>query len=288
MAKLEAGSMPQQVYGAPFLAPPSTNRFPGLEVTCVPMSDLDAERERLYRALHAKDLEMIHKQLWELILTEDPRLHLVWSKHVLYVQRLPDELLDSTYFTTVICDSPELYKTATGFLLSYTSLIKYPSDLDVAKASGLITKEAEWRTWRSIRSSIVEELQGRNIHDRFEYGERRLGRMDTIFRLRLMGLSYFAPRSDYESYFEHHYTTFIALFALVSVALSAVQVINGITGVPAAVTVTAYRFSVASLLLLAGSCTILLVLGCISGTGWLSMRGGRKGEVAPARTKICC
>lgn len=89
--------MPQQVYGAPFLAPPSTNRFPGLEVTCVPMSDLDAERERLYRALHAKDLEMIHKQLWyagrpgnirplhhqrvlrrELILTEDPRLHLVW------------------------------------------------------------------------------------------------------------------------------------------------------------------------------------------------------------------
>ncbi|KAK0279577.1 hypothetical protein LTR35_000334 [Friedmanniomyces endolithicus] len=257
MAKLEAGSMSQQVYGAPFLAPPSTNRFPGLDVTCVPLSDLDAERERLYRALQAKDLEIIHKQLWEVILTEDPRLHLVWSKHVLYVQRLPDELLDWTYFTTVICDSPDLYKT---FLLSYTSLIKYPSDLDVAKASGLITKKAEWRSWRNIRSSILEELQGRDIHDRFEYGELRLGRVDTIFRLRLMGLSYFAPRSDYESYFEHHYTTLIALFALVSVALSAMQVINGITGVPAAVTVTAYRFSIASLLLLAGSCTILFVL----------------------------
>jgi hypothetical protein len=54
--------------------------------------------------------------------------------------------------------------------------------------------------------------------------------------------------------------TLVTLFALVSVALSAMQVMTSINGAPAAVSVTSYRFAIATLIALAGSCVALLVL----------------------------
>ncbi|KAK3658269.1 hypothetical protein LTR22_008970 [Elasticomyces elasticus] len=240
-------------------------------------AELSKERELLRQSLQSTALDKIHKQLWyagrignisplhhqrvlrrEVILTEYPRLHLVWSKRVIYVQRLPDELLSWTCYSTLVCGSQELHLAASGFLLSYTRLIEYPSDLDIAKASGLISKQVKWRAWQKFRYALIHNLTNRNIHDRFEYGELRLSRLDTIFRLRLLGLSYFSPHREYTDYFEHHYAALFALFALVSVALSAMQVISGIDGVPEAVTTTAYRFSVAALVGLASSCAILL------------------------------
>jgi hypothetical protein len=242
-------------------------------------SDLLEEQNRLQKVLHDDTLDSIHKQLWyagrkgnvsqlhhqkvirrDIILTERARLHLVWSDKTIYVKRLDDELLDWEYFSKVVCGNEVVYQAASGFLLSYARLIEYPSDLKIAKTLGLVNKDIEWKAWQSFRTSVLNHLAYRNIHDRYEYGELRLGRLDQICRMKFLGLSYFNVHRDYSSYFGDNYMTLVALFALVSVALSAMQVMTSVDSVPAAVSVTSYRFAIATLIALAGSCAALLVL----------------------------
>jgi len=238
-----------------------------------------SERERVQASLQHEDLEIMHKWLWyagrkgnisplhhqkvirrEIILTERAQLHLVWFGRTIYIQRLSDSLLDWTNFSEVVCQDARIYQMATGFLLSYARLIEYPSDLEVAQSSGLINKCVTWQSWQSFRTDVLHSVAMRDVHDRYEYGELRLERLNQIYRLKGLGLTYFNVYRDYSSYFGENYTTLIALFALVSVALSAMQVMASVDGVPEGATTTSYRFAVATLVALAGSCAVLLAL----------------------------
>lgn len=211
-------------------------------------------------------MELMHKQLWyagrignisalhrqrvlrrDVVLTERARLHLIWYDRTIYIKRLDDELLDWDYFSEVICGDEILYHAAAGFLLSYTYLIQYPSDLEIAKLSGLVNVTITWAAWQRFRSDVQQHLADRNIHDRYEYGELRLGRLNQIYRLKFLGLAYFTMYRDYSSYFGDNYMSLVALFAPVSVALSAMQVMTSVETVPDTVIRTSYRFSIATL-----------------------------------------
>lgn len=85
-------------------------------------------------------------------------------------------------------------------------------------------------------------------------------RLNQIYRMKCFGLAYFTIHRDYSSYFSGNYMTLVALFALVSVALSAMQVMAAYDGLPAVVAVTVYRFSIATLVALAVSCAVLFGL----------------------------
>jgi hypothetical protein len=258
---------------------------PPFELACqlvantITPSDLVEEQNRLQKVLHDDILESIHKQLWyagrkgnvsllhhqkvirrEIILTERARLHLIWFEKTIYVKRLDDELLNWEYFSRVVCGDEAVHRAACGFLLSYAHLIEYPSDLEVAKTHGLVNEKIAWKKWQTFRTSVLHHLTDRDVHDRYEYGELRLGRLNQICRMKYLGLSYFNVHRDYSSYFGDNYMTLVALFALVSVALSAMQVMTSVNGAPAAVSVTSYRFAIATLVALAGSCAALLVL----------------------------
>jgi hypothetical protein len=242
-------------------------------------NDLLEEQNRLLKVLHDDVLESLHKQLWyagrkgnisqlhhqkvihrNIILTERVQLHLVWSDKTIYVKRLDDELLDWEYFSKVVCSNEVVYRAASGFLLSYARLIEYPSDLELAKSHGLVNKDIDWKAWQTFRTSVLNQLVDRGVHDRYEYGELRLGRLNQICRMKFMALSYFNVHRDYSSYFGDNYMILVALFALVSVALSAMQVMTSIDIAPTAVAVTSYRFAIATLIALAGSCAALLLL----------------------------
>jgi hypothetical protein len=242
-------------------------------------SCVKGEHDRLYESLNEDDLDAMHEWLWyagrrgnisplhhqkvvrrEIILTERARLHLIWYGKTLYVKRLEDEILDWNYFSQVICSDERLYRMATGFLLSYARLIQYPSDLDIAQSAGLINKCITWQHWQNVRNELLQHLAGRNMHDRYEYGELRLGRLNQIYRMKGLGLAYFNVHRDYSSYFGENYTTLVALFALVSVALSAMQVITNMDGAPTGTTTGSYRFAIGTLAFLAWSCALLLSL----------------------------
>lgn len=241
--------------------------------------EIIVERERLKKVLCEETLERMHHRLWyagrkgnisplhhqkvihrEIILTERPKLHLVWYGKTIYIQRLDDELLNWDYFSGVVCGDNVTHQAATGFLLSYARLIEYPSDLDLAQDLGLINKSIYWSSWRQYRADVLHHLAGRNIHDRYEYGELRLSRLNQIYRLQGLGLNYFNVHREYSSYFGDNYMALIALFALVSVALAAMQVMTSVDSTPAEVAVTSYHFSIATLVALAGSCAALLAL----------------------------
>jgi len=243
-------------------------------------SSTTTERDQLLRTLRDEELESMHGGLWyagrkgnisplhhqrvlrrDIVLTEKARLHLTWFGTVIYVQRLPDELLNWTYFANVVSGDWVLHQAATRFLLSYARLVEYPSDLDIAQSCGLINKAISWRTWRDFRAEVLERVADRRqVHDRFEYGELRLGRLNQIYRIKGFGLSYFAVHREYSSYFGDNYMALVTLFALVSVALSAMQVMSSIDGISAAVATTSYRFAIATLLAMSGCCAGMLAL----------------------------
>jgi len=123
-------------------------------------SDLLEEQNRLQKILHDETLESMHKQLWyagrkgnisplhhqkvirgDIVLTERARLHLVWFRKTLYVKRLDDELPSWEYFSNIGCNNEVVHRAASGFLLSYTHLIEYPSDLEIAQTYGLVNKK---------------------------------------------------------------------------------------------------------------------------------------------------
>lgn len=201
--------------------------------------------------------KVIHR---EIILTERPRLHLVWYGRHIYIQRLDDELLNWDYFSGVVCGENATHQAATGFLLSYAHLVEYPSDLDIAQALGLINRSISWSYWRYFRDDVLHHLAGRDIHDRYEYGELRLSRLNQIYRMQGLGLNYFNVHREYSSYFGDNHMALIAVFALVSVALAAMQVMTSVDSAPAEAAVTSYHFSIAILVALAGSCAALLAL----------------------------
>jgi hypothetical protein len=242
-------------------------------------SSTSIERERLLRTLRDEDLELMHSALWyagrksnisplhhqrvlrrDVVLTEKARLHLTWFGTVVYIKRLEDELLNWTYFANVVSGDWILHQAATGFLLSYARLVEYPSDLEIAQSCGLINKGVSWQAWRAFRVDILACVADRQVHDRFEYGELRLCRLNQIYRMKGFGLSYFTVHREYSSYFGANYMTLVTLFALVSVALSAMQVMSGIDGISTAVTTTSYRFAIATLLAMSGCCAVMLAL----------------------------
>jgi hypothetical protein len=75
-----------------------------------------------------------------------------------------------------------------------------------------------------------------------------------------LGLAYINVHCDYSSYSGENYTTLVALFALVSVALSAMQVITNMDGAPTGTTIGLYRFAIGTLASLAWSYTLFLSL----------------------------
>lgn len=251
----------------------------GEDIDADDLSRPATERERLLRSLRDDDLELMQKQLWyagrrgnisplhhqrvirrEIVLTERARLHLVWFERIIYIKRLGDELTNWTYFSDIACRDETVYQVATGFLLSYMYLIQYPSDLEIAKEIGLINTGITWPSWRAFRASVLHHLDGRDVHDRFEYGELRLGRLNQIYRMRFLGISYFTIHRDYRSYFGDNYMALVAVFALASVALSAMQVMTAYDRLPEVAMVTIYRFSIATLVAITASCAILFVL----------------------------
>jgi hypothetical protein len=231
--------------------------------------DLKAMHSLLGYAGRKGDINTLHHQIVlrrEIILTEAARLHLVWYQKTIYIQRLSDELLSWDYFSDVICGDKETYEAATGFLFTYMRLIEFPSDLKIAQKAGLVSELLSWERWERFRTDVLHTLALRNVRDRYEYGELRLGRLNSVFRLKGFGLTYFSVYRDYLSYFGENYTGLVALFALVSVALSAMQVMIGFKDVPTVATTISYGFAAAILSALAmgfaflfGSCVGLCV-----------------------------
>ena len=139
-----------------------------------------AGRRQEYRTLHEQ-----HIYDRKIIITESPCLHLVLKNNTtIFIQPLTPCLTNYSFFKNHILKDEKLYRLACGFLYSYTKLIKFQSDFRIARATGLIPNDWEWKAFEKFRFSLLSHPSlGQNIHRRYNYGELRLGPLNNAFMI---------------------------------------------------------------------------------------------------------
>ena len=195
----------------------------------------------------------------ELVIHEQADLHLVWDEQRIFLKPVPRYLLDENVWRDVLsckgaceevvlhgnhiprslpqvtgmvdpeqyyCERCSLRRLATGFLLTYASLISYEHDFHIAKSSFLIPSEMTWLQWRQIVRRVLDPDKKRDINLRYHYGELRLGRLNKIYRLTLRApiRGYLYGRNTYHQFWNANLGRIATAFGYIIVVLTAMQV----------------------------------------------------------------
>jgi hypothetical protein len=209
----------------------------------------------LKEELVARDLEQLAPYLWlvakqdsshvsslthqlargrEIVITEKPGLHLVWYYDRVFIKPLPKYLLSHAFWSFYLLshESPipeplrsDLKKAALGFLRSYAFLIQHRSDFDLAmrEEHRLLPKNVKYVELAKLLRS-VECIDDSMVSLRYNYGELRLSRLNFWVKIFLFRFTYHKSQGQYGAYFSRFLGPLAALFAILSVLLSAMQV----------------------------------------------------------------
>jgi len=115
---------------------------------------------------------------------------------------------------------------ALGFLRSYAALLSHESDFVIAKEKGLLPKEGDlpsWADWRKFVQEIFKWTIYKYVHRRFYYGELRLGRLNTIYRL-IKFESYLNQWPTYASFLQDQLGWLATATIYIAIVLTAMQV----------------------------------------------------------------
>lgn len=193
----------------------------------------------------------------EIIITEEPRLHLVWFYDRIFIKPLPKYLLSYTLWATFLVNKDESYvcqdevrRAALGFLRTYRYLIQHESDFITAQQEHLIPKNIEWGEFCEFISAL-DQVQDSDVSKRYSYGELRLSRLN-LYAPFLFGNSHYENlHGQYGDYFARMYGPILFVFALVSTVLNSMQVALTVEQTPvthwAAIRLASRWFSILSL-----------------------------------------
>jgi hypothetical protein len=207
----------------------------------------------------------------EIIITEDPNEHLVWHKTRIFIKPLPIFLVDLDCWTRKICKTKQLYEAACGFLLSYVWLVRHESDLRIAHEKGLLPDFINWATWTEFINEFLEHIDLQSLSEvspRYQYGELRLSRLNKIyyvtrFTWRDFIRGYMTTSTWYQDSLARNFVWLLGVFAVMSVALSAMQVVLATAQGGKAFENASYGFAIASLFLAAGAALAVLLIWAV-------------------------
>jgi hypothetical protein len=171
----------------------------------------------------------LHQQIVrgrEIVITEDPGLHLLWYNNRVFIKPLPPCLTSYAFWKIFLCrgeGSAEVRQAALGYMRSYVHLIKCQSDINIAKKKMLINEDLDDKALLRFLHSF-ESVPDSDVTLRYRYGELRLGRINHYIKFYKRKLYYRKMRWHIGDYLNSFITPFAFVFALVSAALSAMQV----------------------------------------------------------------
>lgn len=197
------------------------------------------------------NIRPLHRQIMmhrNIIITECPTLHLVWYDSTIYIKPMPEYLLNWDFFNEYICPNDELFRSACGFLTSYSKLIRHQSDLAVAIEAGLVPARISWADWCSFVPSI-QKIPREHINRRYVYGELRLRRLNQIYNVFKGKLVYHSPYTQYDHYFTQNFAWLLLLFAYLTIVLTGMQVVLATPNVPIIFKDASYWFGVGSIII---------------------------------------
>ena len=168
---------------------------------------------------------------FEVLHTEQVDLHLLKFSTRLLIKPLPDYILNYEFWDTHLCESKDLHQSACGFLLSYIWLICSPLDLRLARKLDLIPSYITWPWWKTFVTDFVFNIDVNaldQVNKRYHFGELRLGRINTTYRIRFMFThfvrGYLYGYNRYVVFFQRNFGWVVIVFAFFSLVLSAMQV----------------------------------------------------------------
>lgn len=243
----------------------SSDTLPGWP--CVSLNDRGAVGDVLYRELYAPDLETVAPRLWilstqssanvealhrqrikgrEILVTENPRLHLVWIHGRVFIKPIPAYLLSHQFWEQFLLGKPgpgpaqgsrqeRVLRATTGYLRTYYHLIRHESDFGIAKEDHLrlIPRYVEWEDFCRFISNFGP-IQDADVSPRYHYGELRLSRLN-FYAPFLFGKFHFQkPYGQYSDYFGRFYGPLLFVFAVASTVLSSMQVEMAVEQISAA------------------------------------------------------
>ena len=183
------------------------------------------------RPLSARPLHRQQMMGFEVLHTEQVDLHLLKFSTRLLIKPLPDYILNYEFWETHLCESKDLHQSACGFLLSYIWLICSPLDLRLARRLDLIPSYITWPWWKTFVTDFVSNIDVNaldQVNKRYHFGELRLGRINTTYRMRFMFThfvrGYLYGYNRYVVFFQRNFGWVLIVFAFFSLVLSAMQV----------------------------------------------------------------
>jgi hypothetical protein len=225
---------------------------------CVRLGDSVQLEQFLIKEFWAHDLEAMAPRLWvmstqssaninplhqqrvqgrEIVVTEDPRLHLVWIHDRIFIKPLPRYLLSHAFWDQFLLSKSSAFagrqhticKAAMGYLRTYRYLIQHESDLIIAQRDDLclVPKDVSWTQFCGFISEITC-IQDSEVSGRYCYGELRLSRLNLYAPLLLHKFYYQQVHYQYSDYFARLYGPVFFVFAVVSTILNSMQVEMGV------------------------------------------------------------
>ena len=263
----------------------------------------------LHEETHAPVLEELYPYLWlvakksskhidalhqhriknrDIVIAEDPGLHLVWYNNIVYLKPVPLVLLNHDFWHKHLVPAAtqsagqvsvdietlsQKCRASLGLLRSYSYLIAHESDFHIAQEKHLIPKDiTHFQLQRFLKPfrSVPDDAVCR----RFQYGQIRLTRLNWAVRLcrpKTSGRAF--PWNYQERYWQtgqylgRFGAPLLFVFATTSLILSAIQVVHGALGTdtwPGFVRAS-WGFAIAVLILIAGIivCALLGILGLL-------------------------
>ncbi|KAJ4286663.1 hypothetical protein N0V90_012915 [Kalmusia sp. IMI 367209] len=194
------------------------------------------------------NISALHRQRVKdrrIIITEDPQLHLVWINGRIFIKPLPPYLLSYVFWAKYLHSehdtasgnansSRSKYTTqqqrvipaALGFLRTYSHLIKHESDFNIAKDERLVPSNVTWAAFIHFISSVASNVHDFDVSERYNYGELRLSRLNFYSKIFLHRFYFHREHREYGPYFAQFFAPLLFAFAMLSVVLSALQVVT--------------------------------------------------------------
>jgi hypothetical protein len=188
-------------------------------------------------SLHSSaNISPLHRQVVkgrEIIVSEDPILHLVWMPNRIHIKPLPVYLLSFVFWDYYLLSptSPlpamnraRILRAALGYLRTYYYLIRHESDLFLAQEKHLIPASTSWVQFCAFTSRF-NTVTDADVSKRYAFGELRLTRLNMYckFILRKTRL-HRVPTTTYGAYFSRFHSPFLFVFGVLSVVLNSLQV----------------------------------------------------------------
>lgn len=187
------------------------------------------------RPMRARQLHRYKMLSFDILHTQQMDLHLLKFSNKLILKPLPEWMLSTDFWNDYLCEDEGLHKSACGFLVSYVWLITTPLDLKLAHEHDLLPTFVTWQWWKDFVTDFFKNVDINTLHQvnkRYQFGELRLGRINSIYRSRYFTThfvrGYLYGYNRYVVFFERNFSWILIVFVFFSLVLSAMQVGTGL------------------------------------------------------------